>query len=158
MLHLIPARLHRALYRVADRARRTWWLVRKPRGGSIHVVAFDEAGRVLLVRHSYGPAVWSVPGGGVGRGEDPATAAAREMREELGCELAELVAMGPCHANDLGPRNLQHLFAARLAGKPVADLREIVALEWFDPDALPANASRYVPSLIRQARAGKDPS
>ncbi|HEU4651457.1 MAG TPA: NUDIX domain-containing protein, partial [Croceibacterium sp.] len=69
MLHLIPAPLHRSLYRLAYRTRRAWWRVRRPRHSSVIVMAFDDHGRVLLVRHSYGPRVWSLPGGGFGRGE-----------------------------------------------------------------------------------------
>lgn len=155
MLHLIPAPLHRALYRVADRARRILWRVRKPRGRGIHVVAFDEAGHVLLVRHSYGPPVWAVPGGGVGRREKSAAAAAREMREELGCELSALVAAGT-YQDELGrSTGQQTVFAARLAGEPVADRREIVAIGWFDPAKLPADTSRHVPPLIERAQASR---
>src|SRR5690606_8180249 len=61
MLHLIPAPLHRLLYRIADRLRRQWWKVRRPTRNSVLVIAFDGAGRVLLVRHSYGPPVWALP-------------------------------------------------------------------------------------------------
>jgi len=155
MLHLIPAPLHRLLYRVADQLRRQWWRVRKPDRRSALVVAFDAAGRVLLVRHSYGPPVWTVPGGGVGRHEDPAAAAAREMREELGCELAELVEIDAIEVDESGSRDRQHLFAARLAGEPVADRREIVAVDWFDPKALPANASRHLAGFLERALAAR---
>ena len=151
MLHLIPAPLHRSLYRLADWARRRWWRVRKPRRHSAHVIAFDEAGRVLLVRHSYGRPVWTVPGGGVGRSEEPAAAAAREFCEELGCGLVDMVALTPSERDVSGSRDLQHGFAARLAGTPVADRREIVAAELFDPNALPADRGRNVELWVSQA-------
>lgn len=154
-LHLLPAPLHRALCRAADRTRRLWWRVRKPRGRSVHVVAFDDAGRVLLVRHSYGPPVWAVPGGGVGRHEEPAAAAAREMREELSCALSRLVAAGS-YEDQLRPsRGQQTVFAASLAGAPIADRREIVAVEWFDLAQLPANVSRHVAPLIELAQEAR---
>src|SRR5690606_9795473 len=73
MLQLIPPPLHRLLYRLADRLRRQWWKVRRPTRNSVLVVAFDATGRVLLVRHSYGPPVWALPGGGIDRGENPGT-------------------------------------------------------------------------------------
>ena len=152
MLHLIPAPLHRRLYRLADWARRHWWRARRPVRRSAHGIAFDDAGRVLLVRHSYGRPVWSIPGGGVRRREDPAVAAAREFREELGCELADMVALEPSERHVSGSRDLQHGFAARLAGVPVADRREIVAAELFDPGDLPTDRGRHVERWVGQAR------
>ncbi len=148
---MIPAPLHRQLYRLADWARRRWWRIRKPRRSSAFVVAFDDTGRVLLVRHSYGRPVWAVPGGGMGRREDPAAAAAREFREELGCELADMVALEPSERDVSGSRDLQHLFAARLAGVPRADRREILAAELFDPIALPVDRARHVDRWVGQA-------
>src|SRR5215475_7033205 len=43
----------------------------------------EREGKILLVRHSYVPG-WLLPGGGVGRGEPPADAVVRELREEIG--------------------------------------------------------------------------
>ena len=153
MLHLIPAPLHRALYRVADRLRRQWWRVRRPRRASVVVAAIDADGRVLLVRHSYGPPVWALPGGGIGRNEEPAAGAAREFREELGCELVDIRALGVCEQDESGARDVLHLFAASLAGTPMPDMREIVAVGLFEPDALPRPCDRRVRPAIDQALA-----
>lgn len=46
-------------------------------------MAFDSAGRVLLVRQTYMRG-WRFPGGGVGRGEPPPRALLRELGEEVG--------------------------------------------------------------------------
>jgi 8-oxo-dGTP pyrophosphatase MutT (NUDIX family) len=153
MLHLIPPPLHRVLYRLADRARRSWWRLRKPHRNSAHIVAFDEAGKVLLVRHSYGRRVWTLPGGGVGRNESPRAAALREFREELACGLVDLRSLGVTKQEESGSRDMKHVFAAGLAGIPVIDRREIVAAQLFDPAALPADRGRNVERWVARAVA-----
>jgi 8-oxo-dGTP diphosphatase len=46
---------------------------------------FDDKGRVLLVHPTYKD-TWDIPGGYVERGESPAAACRRELREELGID------------------------------------------------------------------------
>jgi ADP-ribose pyrophosphatase YjhB (NUDIX family) len=56
---------------------------------------FDEVGRILLARH-VDSGMWAVPGGAVAPDEDPAAAVAREVREELGIEVAVHDVIGVC--------------------------------------------------------------
>jgi 8-oxo-dGTP diphosphatase len=53
-------------------------------------VVRDAAGRLLLVRRAHDPEAgrWTLPGGRVEPGESPAAAAAREVAEETGLEVA----------------------------------------------------------------------
>jgi TDG/mug DNA glycosylase family protein len=61
---------------------------------SVRGFALDGEGRVLLVRYpDWEPGVWVAPGGGVEPGETDEEALRREVREELGVEVAEV---GPC--------------------------------------------------------------
>ncbi|MGW0548923.1 NUDIX hydrolase [Streptomyces altiplanensis] len=53
------------------------------------VLLFDEADRVLLVDPTYKPG-WEFPGGVVERGEAPARAGIREVKEEIGIELVDV--------------------------------------------------------------------
>ena len=48
---------------------------------------FDDQGRVLLVHPTYKD-TWDIPGGYVERGESPAAACRRELKEELGIDRA----------------------------------------------------------------------
>ncbi len=148
MLHLIPAPLHRALYRIAHRLRRRW---QRRFCSEIHgcsVIAFDEAGHVLLVRHSYGSAVWAFPGGGISASEDPLEGALREFSEELGCTVSEPRYLGVLDEDFHGMRNVAHIFAGRIEGHPRPDMRELVAARFFALDDLPDDcASTVAPRL-----------
>jgi 8-oxo-dGTP pyrophosphatase MutT (NUDIX family) len=153
MLHLIPAPLHRELYRAAHVLRSLWWRIRRPRRSSVVVIAFDESDRVLLVRHSYGRPGWSLPGGGMNRDERPERAAVREIGEELGCGLTDLAEIDASEERIAGSRDMQHIFSARLAGAPVPDMREIVAVQLFDPQDLPEECGPRTRLRIAQAVA-----
>lgn len=137
MLHLIPAALHRVVLRRGHALRRVWWRWRKPVLAGVAVIARDDAGRVLLVRQSYGNGRWAFPAGGMARGEDPALAAAREFAEELGCGLADLALVAVLEEQLHGATDHVHLFSAQVAGDPVPDGREVLEAAFFAPDALP---------------------
>ena len=154
MLHLIPAPLHRLVLRHGYRLRRRWWRWRRPTLRGVAVIARDDAGRVLLVRLSYGSGNWSLPAGGRAAWEDPATAAAREFAEELGCALADLALLAELEEELHGAIDRVHLFTARLAGDPVPDRREVLDARWFALDALPPRIGGRVRTrlaLLQQA-------
>lgn len=153
MLRLIPPSLHRAILRVAHRARKRWYRLSKRPSAGISVIALGEGGEVLLVRHAYGSGRWSLPGGGLGRREDPYACARREMREELGCELAEVELTARIDGTLYGAPHRSFLFTARFAGEPRADGREIVEIGWFARDAMPADLADITASRLRLAFA-----
>ncbi len=137
MQRLIPAALHRALYRAAHRARR-WFrrTFRLPIFG-VNAVLRDTQGRVLLVRHSYGPTHWTLPGGGHGRKEDPAQAVQRELGEELSLAIAELELVETFQEVLSGAPHSSSLFAGIAVGEPRPDGREVIAARFFARTDLP---------------------
>ncbi len=54
---------------------------------SVHAVIADDAGRVLLLKQTYGDRRWGLPGGAVDPGETVHQAILRECAEELGCQV-----------------------------------------------------------------------
>jgi len=105
------------------------------------VVIEDGSGAILLLRHSYGPKVWALPGGGVAKGEDPKAAARREMAEELDLDLGALRHAGTLEDIVSGSAHIMHIFCVATDQSPRPDLREVVLARFFDPGALPQDLS-----------------
>jgi 8-oxo-dGTP diphosphatase len=101
----------------------------------VAAVIRDADARVLLARKR-GTAAFLQPGGKREAGEDDAAALARELREELGCEVdGSFMPLGIFRApaaNESGREVVAHLYAVALAGTP-RPLAEIDALAWVDP-------------------------
>lgn len=115
-------------------------------------VVLDDAGRVLLLQHTFRRGSgWGIPGGFVERGEQPDEAIRREMREEAGVEIdrVRLVAARTLRR----PRQVELLYVARLGEgeRPRAVSAEIRSAEWFAPDALPDSLPRDQRRLIARA-------
>lgn len=85
--------------RVADRARRIVWRAFGPRMIGVRGLVVDDAGKVLLVHHSYGRPAWHLPGGGVKRRETIEAAVRREVREEAGVEVTGPVRLLGTYSN-----------------------------------------------------------
>lgn len=139
LTRFFPAPLHRATLRVAYGLRHRWRLLARQRIDGVSVIAHGSCGGILLVRHSYGPAVWALPGGGMSPNEHPLAAAAREIREELGCALENPRLVARLDEEVSGSHHVGHLVAARLDGRPRPDRREVLEARFFLLEELPGD-------------------
>ena len=140
--------------RLAHRLRARWRRMVKPKTAGVSVIALDPQGRVFLVRHSYGSGRWSLPGGGLGYDEDPQAGARREMREELGCALDDLVLAAQFEETLYGAPHKAWVFTARFAVEPRLDGREVIDSGWFALDALPADLVSFAAYRLRLVFGG----
>ncbi len=153
MPQFLPAPLHRALLPWAHLLRHRWRRWRKVPIAGVSVVITNLTGDVLLVKHSYGPDVWSLPGGGLGRGEDPLAAVRREVREELGVELARIEPIGVLEETLSGSPHTAHIFAATCDRQPRPDGREVTEARFFPSHSLPEPLGRTTRDRIAVWRA-----
>jgi 8-oxo-dGTP pyrophosphatase MutT (NUDIX family) len=109
----IPVPLRRWAYRFASGLLLVYRLLRRPTFTGVKCVLTD-GDLVLLVRHTYGQREWLLPGGSLKRDEPPLSAARREMREELGIDIADWTALGELTAYTERGRDRLHCFQAEL--------------------------------------------
>ena len=153
MPQFLPATLHSALLPLAHRVRHYWRRWRKTPIAGVSVVITNLTGDVLLLKHSYGPDVWSLPGGGLARGENPEAAARREVREELGVELARIEPIGTLEEVLSGSPHTAHVFAAVCDQRPRPDGREVKEARFFPSHSLPEPIGRTTRTRIAAWRA-----
>ena len=143
----------RPLIDLGYRLRRRMLALLRWRTRGVKVMAFDPAGRLLLVRHRYGRSdLWMLPGGGIGRGESPADAAVRELAEETGCTLDAVTPVGRFEARQEGRRDTVFLFRGTTCDAPAADGVELVEARLFALDRLPAAVSPATARRIAEYR------
>ena len=166
MLHLIektaervlPASLHRSLLKVAHRVRHRWRKWRKTPISGISVIVTNQADEVMLLRHSYGPKAWGLPGGGMAQGEDPVECAKRELREEVRLDVEHLEPLGILNETLSGSPHTSHVFTVEVTQDPEPDGREILEACFFAGDALPELLTRNVPKRLAMWKAWRDHS
>lgn len=128
----------------------------------MRVAAVIQQGtQVLMVRervqttpgHHDGPEYWTLPGGGIERGEDPELAVRREVLEETGLEVLKTLKV----AQVPYPSGLTTVFRVEVApGEPrLGDdnldcpCPRMVALDWIEPPSLTTHhGGSPVPLLI----------
>jgi 8-oxo-dGTP pyrophosphatase MutT (NUDIX family) len=111
-------------------------------------------GRVLLARQVYRTG-WGVPGGLLERGEEPASAARREVLEEVGLRVE--LRGEPGTVVDPSTRRVDLVYRARPVDEGEADdarpsSPEIAEVAWFAPDALPDLQLETVQAIVALSR------
>jgi 8-oxo-dGTP pyrophosphatase MutT (NUDIX family) len=109
--------------------------------GAVVMAALDDQGRVVLVtqyRHAVGRRLLELPAGTLGDGEEPLTAAKRELREEVGLLGNRWEQLGSFFSSPGFLKEELHVFLARDLVTTEQDLEddEDIEVEWRGLDEL----------------------
>lgn len=116
-------------------------------------VVFDDADRVLLLRHRYRPPgiPWGVPGGYTNRGETLEETLMRELDEETGLRIE---VFSPLQVVSGYQRRMEVFYLARYIGGEIqVDGKEVLEAGFFTRDQLPEGLPREHHQLIARAYA-----
>lgn len=137
-----------------------WFRLSRPMTLGARGVVEDEAGRVLLVRHTYTRGL-NFPGGGVERGETVMAALLRELAEEAGVKPLGAPVLHGVYSNHRVFRN-DHVVLFRIAaGEWTAcetdSAGEISEIVWCDPLSPPDDVTPGTGRRLRELyRDGPD--
>lgn len=93
---------------------RLYWRIFSPATTGVRVLV-KHGDSVLFVQHSYGHKEWTLPGGGVKKGEDLGEAAKREVFEETGIVLREVSDKGSFLYGLEGKQDTVHVFVGEVS-------------------------------------------
>lgn len=120
-------------------------------------VVINQAGEVLLIRHTYTPG-WHFPGGGVEKGETAELALSRELIEEAGIRMTgqpELFGIYSNHQNFPNDHVLLYLIRDWEQAEATSH-GEIAELGFFPLDALPDGITQGTKQRLMEV-FGTDP-
>jgi ADP-ribose pyrophosphatase YjhB (NUDIX family) len=143
----------RALIQISYAVRRRLLGLFRVRTRGVKVMLFNPDGELLLIRNSYGDrSLFVLPGGGIGRKEEPRAAAAREIREELNIDTHDLALITTYESNTEGKRDTIHLFKATAIDLATPDGTEVEEARFFPLHALPEKVSPATRRRIAEIR------
>ncbi len=127
----------------------SYWFLLRPHTVGVKCVLRHQD-EILLIKNSYGWGLWTLPSGGVKRGESSEEAVVREVEEEVGIRIEVPKNCGSI----LDTRNHRHdtvwVFVSELKERKFSiDHTEIAEAQWFRIDAMPEAIS----PLLRDSHA-----
>ncbi len=139
---------YRVLYFFLNPIRKIYWFIVRPQTKGVKVVVFNKQ-QVLLVRLAYAHKLWTLPGGGVDRGETFDQAAVREVFEETGIKLQEVKKIGSYQSQKEYKNDTVEVFYGKTEmSKLEADPVEVQDIGWFELDRLPSERTKKVEELL----------
>lgn len=109
-------------------------------------------GKVLLVRDR-GLDRYSLPGGGIHKGEPINSAVTRELREELGLKVTKITRLRDNDFN--GAVNNHRVCLIEVSGEPRIKGRELDRFKWWDMRE-PVPAYAHVEGILSKVVAGRN--
>jgi len=124
-----------------------WFIFRPKTTGVKSVLLYRD--QVLLIKNSYGRKLWTLPGGGIRRGESLEEAVIRETLEEVGIVIQAPKICGSVFYDGEYKKNTIWVFVTNVESPEfsVSSL-EVDEVRWFNVNKLPENKSHLLTRFL----------
>ena len=127
---------------------KVYWFLLRPSTIGVRCL-ITNGNNILLIQHSYGSSRWSVPGGGVKAQESFASAAKREVFEEVGIMVSGIKNVGRFFYDEEYKKDTIWIFHTEVSSIDCKiDNVEIANAQWFPMDDLPKNSSQLLQQFL----------
>jgi ADP-ribose pyrophosphatase YjhB (NUDIX family) len=145
----LKIRTVRFFYALINPVRRFYWRLFRPKTRGVKCV-IEYSGKVLLVRLAYAHDKWTFPGGRVKRGETFEEGAKREVKEEVGINLQQIVNIGEYQGRREYKKDTVQCFWGQVESAFFSiDEMEIAEADWFIPAELPSHRAPTVDIIMQ---------
>lgn len=110
-------------------------LIQPKFNAGVSALIFDEAGKVLLFKHTYRKYEWGIPGGALEYREQPAEAVVREFFEEANMQIEVEKLLRVASAKEFPHLGITYL--CKITGGEFAPSHEISEMKYFEINELP---------------------
>ncbi|HEV7424269.1 MAG TPA: NUDIX domain-containing protein [Candidatus Paceibacterota bacterium] len=129
--------------------RKFYWFVFRPHTRGVKCV-IENNEKFLFIKLNYAHHKWTIPGGGVKKKESFLDAAIREVKEETGITVNNLVYLGFYKTNREYKEDTVEIYWANSDTIEIKiDPLEIERTEWFKRSELPENHSQSVDKIFK---------
>lgn len=118
---------------------------------SSHVLVIDQKTKKILLTKRKDLALWVIPGGHVEKGESFISAATREVKEEVGIDLNNLILKLIFKSKDNKVQKRVYISNIDSIYLNLILSDEVVDTKWFNLDKLPRSMSLYEKERVRLA-------
>lgn len=133
------------------------WYLRLVRAERSRVLVVANGTDMLVLKSWHAPYKWSLPGGGIKNGEDPAASAERELREEtsLIIDATTLYDAGRLAFHDRGLRFRCHYFIATIPKKQSIQSHppEVLEVRWMPISSISQSDDAFGADVIHAVSA-----
>jgi ADP-ribose pyrophosphatase YjhB (NUDIX family) len=142
-------KLKKIFYRFISPIRKFYWFIFNPKTYGVKTL-IEHEGKFLMIRNSYGLKHWTLPGGGKKRDETPEAGAKREILEEVGISLRNLVYLGTYFSRRQYKKDTVYCFYGKAESNQYRiDNDEVEEANWFSLSDIPKFHSAAVDDILK---------